>query len=81
MTTRYIIGKNIKGRRQQLGLTQCEFGKRIHRTQCAISLYESGQVPLMADDLPLIASALNIEVADLYIEKRFYSYDCRSTSK
>lgn len=60
-----IFGKNVKARREALGLTQGELAILVGQKQSGISRYEKGEVPLGLEVVHKIAEALNCNVLDL----------------
>lgn len=57
------IGKKIRQRRKELGLTQTELGKRVHKSSQVISNWERGYTTgIPADDLQCLAAALDTNV-------------------
>lgn len=58
------VGKRIKARRKQLGLTQKQLGELVSLSEGSVSRYESGSIKdAPTQKLNDFASALNIEVA------------------
>lgn len=68
------IGKNIKNLRKEKGLTQAELGKRLNVTQQMIGQYENDKNSPQMDTLKKIATALEVEVADLMGMSNYLSY-------
>ena len=57
------IGDKIRQRRKELGLTQTELGRRVHKSSQVISNWERGYTTgIAADDLRQLADALNTSV-------------------
>ena len=57
------IGDKIRQRRKELGLTQTELGKRVHKSSQVISNWERGYTTgIAADDLRQLAIALDTDV-------------------
>ena len=57
------IGDKIRQRRKELGMTQSELGKRIHKSSQVVSNWESGYTTgIAADDLQQLAIALDTDV-------------------
>ena len=63
------IGKNIKQRREYLGLTQAELTRRSGLTPAAISLIENGMRGMNLNSFAKIAEALSISMDLLYYNK------------
>lgn len=61
-------GRRIRQRREELGITQAELGRRIHRTQNSISNYERGTSSPSRQDAVLLAGALDLKVEDLLFD-------------
>jgi transcriptional regulator with XRE-family HTH domain len=60
------LGERIKLRRKELGLTQVQLGKMVHKSSQVVSNWERGYTTAMSpDDLQNIAQALNINVSEL----------------
>ena len=58
------VGKRIKSRRKQLGLTQKQLGELVELSEGSVSRYESGSIKdAPTQKLNDFAKALNIEVA------------------
>jgi transcriptional regulator with XRE-family HTH domain len=57
-----LLGKRIREAREQLGLSQEDFGAKISRTQFAVSEYENGKRRIYAHDLPKIARVLQVSI-------------------
>lgn len=57
------IGDKIRQRRKELGMTQTELGKRIHKSSQVISNWERGYTTgIAAEDLQQLAAALDTDV-------------------
>lgn len=74
------IGKNIKKRRNEIGLTQKQLAKMLGVSEPMISQYENKET-LKLDTVKKIAKALNVQYIDLLddfpieeIEQSFLSY-------
>jgi len=69
MATREEIGQRIRYAREELGLSQTEFGQLLsrQRTHAAISELERGKVRLDAEELVEIAAILNKDLAYFYV--------------
>lgn len=59
------VGERIRERRQQLGLSMAELGKKLGITAAAVSRYELGQREININTLQRIADALGIHMLDL----------------
>lgn len=55
------IGQKLQQKRNELGLSQAELGRRVGATQNTISRYELGLTPISDNLLPLLAQALSVE--------------------
>ena len=68
MATREEIGQRIREAREDLGLSQTEFGQLLSRkrTHAAISELERGKVRLDAEELVEIAAILGKDLAYFY---------------
>ena len=54
------IGNKIRQRRKELGLTQAELGRRVHKSSQVISNWERGYTTgIAADDLQQLSAALD----------------------
>lgn len=71
------IGAKIREAREKLNLSQEEFAALIDRTQRSVSLYESGERRIFANDIPKIARALQVPIIYLY-EDVLSEYDLDS---
>ncbi len=57
------IGNKIRQRRKELGLTQAELGKRVHKSSQVISNWERGYTTgIAADDLQQLSAALDTDM-------------------
>lgn len=70
--TKFILARNIRYRRMQLGLKQRELGDRIHMDRRTLSQKEHGKTGIDAEHLPQIAQALGVAIADLFEAGKFY---------
>jgi transcriptional regulator with XRE-family HTH domain len=61
-----LVGRNIRMRRQQRGLTQAELGDHLGVTHQQIQKYESGANRVGASRLDQIAGALAVPLATLF---------------
>lgn len=61
-----IVGRNIYGRRKNLGMTQAELSEKIGVGADALSRFEKGTITPKYERLPDIAAALNCSVPDLF---------------
>jgi Zn-dependent peptidase ImmA (M78 family)/transcriptional regulator with XRE-family HTH domain len=59
------IGRNIRQRREDAGLTQEELGQRIGLTRTSVTNFESGSQRIQIDALYTIAEALNVPASVL----------------
>lgn len=57
------VGKQLKLRRKQLGMTQTELGKAINRKFGQIQKFEYGSNRIAASHLWWLSKALNVEIA------------------
>ncbi len=58
------IGDKIKERRKELGMTQTELGRRVHKSSQVISNWERGYTTgIAAEDLQHLANALSTSIA------------------
>jgi len=62
------IGKNIRARRKELGLTQEELGEAINKHQHVISRTEHGHTGITIYTLCVYALALRTSVNDLVLK-------------
>ncbi len=65
MTSRKIIGINLKYYRYQSGLSQEEFYNKYHLSPKYLACVERGEINATIDFLDKICNALNISLADL----------------
>ena len=67
---RHVLGKNIRSRRQELGISQEElaFRARIHRTY--MSTVERGLRNVAIDNIEKIAKALGVKTHQLLMDER-----------
>lgn len=63
------IGQKIKRFRNSINLSQAALGKKIGVSQTTVSQYEDGTINIPSNQLPLIASALNVAEASLLDSK------------
>lgn len=63
--SRQDLARNVKARRQLLGLTQTEFAGRVGKTQAFVSLIESGGCDPRFETLVRVAIALETTVSEL----------------
>lgn len=63
------IGRRIREARTARGISQGQLATMLGRTQTAISYWESGTRSLRVEELADIATALNIDTADLLKER------------
>ena len=66
-----VIGKRIKRKREELGLTQNQVAQSIHISRAAYSQYETGGSSITAETLWDLAQALAVPVGYFYAEKDF----------
>jgi transcriptional regulator with XRE-family HTH domain len=62
------IGQKLRQKRNELGLSQAELGRRVGTTQNTISRYELGLIPIADNLLPLLAQALSVETIYFSVE-------------
>jgi transcriptional regulator with XRE-family HTH domain len=62
----YNLGKVIRTLRKTSGLTQAELAQKLACSQALVVQYEKGESRPSADKLPLIATALNVTIDQLY---------------
>lgn len=62
------LGKNIRARRKQLGLTQEQLAEQIGVGHQALSRIEHGKMAPKMDRLPSLAKSLRCSVSDLFRE-------------
>lgn len=60
------LGRNIRKRRKELGLTQEELAEKLGIGHQSLSRIEQGVMAPKMDRLPLIAKSLKCTVADLF---------------
>ena len=60
-----VLGKKIKQRRTQLGLSQAELGELLQLSAQQIQRYESGENTISVSKLIPLARCLNLEASDL----------------
>lgn len=72
--TRKDIGSRIKERRQQLGMTQAELGKKLGVGKSTICKYEKGVLSnLTMSTQEKMADALRVDIGELFAtDYRFY---------
>lgn len=63
------LGKILRTFREERGLTQKELGHAVGRTQTEIQRWETGSVRIPAEDLPALATALDVPVAHFFTEE------------
>lgn len=59
------VGANVRGRREELGLTQVQLGERIGCSQGQVMNLENARTQMWVERLLDIADALECEPADL----------------
>ncbi|MFO0906825.1 MAG: helix-turn-helix transcriptional regulator [Isosphaeraceae bacterium] len=59
------IGNFIRRRRDELGISQAELGRKLGRHQVWVSQRECGNTPVRSEDLPGLADALQVDAADM----------------
>jgi transcriptional regulator with XRE-family HTH domain len=62
------VGARLRQFRQALGWSQDELGKRLKMTAATVSRYETGDLQIDADDLPVVAAHLGVHPADFFLE-------------
>jgi transcriptional regulator with XRE-family HTH domain len=65
MSIREVLGKNLRLRRQELGLSQEELASRAKVDRTYISAIERGVYGVTIDVLDRIATGLSVEASDL----------------
>ncbi|GIK38141.1 MAG: hypothetical protein BroJett011_19740 [Chloroflexota bacterium] len=55
------MGQKLRRKRDELGISQAELGRRVGTTQNTISRYELGLTPIADSLLSLLAKALSVE--------------------
>lgn len=60
------LGKKIRARRKELGMTQEELAEKLGVGHQALSRIEQGRMAPKMDRLPIIAESLKCTVADLF---------------
>lgn len=60
------IGKILRAIRNKRDLSQRELGQMVDRTQTEIQRWETGEVRIPAEDLPKLAKALDISIAQFF---------------
>ena len=60
------LGKNIRSRRKQLGMTQEQLAEMLGVGHQALSRIEQGKMAPKMDRLPCLAQSLQCSVADLF---------------
>ena len=65
MIARVVVGRNLKARRTELGLSQDELGSRAGTSGNYIGMIERGETSVSIDMLEAIAEALGVTVSDL----------------
>ena len=58
--------KGLAARRKEVGMSQAELAKCCGVSQAAVAAWEGGSKYPAAEKLPLIASALNCSIDDLF---------------
>src|SRR5712691_1975853 len=66
------VGARLRQFRQARGWSQDELGKRLKMTAATVSRYETGDLQIDADQLPVIAELLGVHPADFYLESGHY---------
>ena len=66
------VGARLRQLRQGRGLSQDELGKRLKVTAATISRYETGDLQIDADQLPVIADLLDAHPCDFFLEAGHY---------
>lgn len=61
-----LLGKNIRARRKQLGMTQEKLADLIGMAYQSVSRIEQGHIAPKMENLPRVAKALQCTVADLF---------------
>ena len=64
------FGECVRARRQEMGLSQVEFGERCGFYQTYLSRIENGRANPSLNAMEVIANALGISVFDLFDEIR-----------
>lgn len=77
-TQTFRLGRTIRYRRKQLGMTQEELAEKLGVGHQALSRIEQGHMAPKMDRLPLIATCLQCNVSDLFREKTDTSADYAS---
>ena len=65
-TLKFLLGKKIKERRNHLGMTQAQLAEIVNVDTKHISCIENGKNFPSADLIERLASALQIEIKDLF---------------
>jgi transcriptional regulator with XRE-family HTH domain len=66
---RLEIGKRVKTRRKELGLTQTELAQALGHKSChRINQIELGRLRLYAEELPKLCKALDCSLSDVIVE-------------
>jgi len=61
-----LLGQRIRAARENVGLSQVELAKLVHRDQRAISTIESGARKIAAHEIPTYAEALQVPIIYFY---------------
>ena len=71
MSSRKIIGENIRGFRRSIGLSQTEFAEKINLNRSHLSSIERGEENPTIDTLERVATVLGIPLHILMIERSY----------
>ncbi len=63
------IGKNIKKKRNEKGITQDQLAEKLHVTRQTVSSWEMGRTEPDVDTLTRLAEALKVSVEDLIYDQ------------
>lgn len=64
-----VFGRRLRHFRKQAGLTLAQLGERVGRPAPFLSMVENGRRPLRKDQIPPLADALGVSVAELTAEE------------
>lgn len=65
LRTALDVGRRVRERRQQLGISQGELARKVDRTQTAVSYWEAGKRMPGLEDLLDVAAVLKVDVSAL----------------
>ena len=72
MDAKFVISRNIRYRRQALGLSQKQLAERVYFSRNAVSMAEKGSRSIASEHLPNFAEVLGVKISDLFEPEKFY---------